>query len=80
MTPSQDVPEAALDALNFALCQAMDCAAYGEVALGFRTLSAGMEAAQEAVSDGEPWAPALLRLWREAQDHYAENYGAVLLR
>jgi ATP-dependent Clp protease adaptor protein ClpS len=75
-----DLPEHEIDTFVLTTKEAVDLADRGEIGRGFRCLSAGMKRGQKAEADGEEWGRQLVKLYQEALDRYAWEYGARLLR
>lgn len=73
-SPSRQQPhEPATLLLTFT--QAADLALGGEQVAGYRCLFGGLERAQEAADDGEPWRAEFVALYRIALDCYREAWG-----
>lgn len=75
MPKNPQIPEHEERTLDLATAEALDYAEDGEVAAGYSCLLEGLERAEETVSEGESWGPALVAHWRSTLNRYVEKYG-----
>jgi hypothetical protein len=64
-----------LESVTLALSDALAYAQAGKHALGYALLIRGLLRAERLLTEGNPWAPQLLRAWRAAIDRYSERAG-----
>jgi hypothetical protein len=69
------LPRVEVDNLVNAVFEALDLAADGLVADGYRVLLIGRQRALEGEQNFEPWAEELEGRWDAALERYADRYG-----
>jgi hypothetical protein len=64
--------------LRLTIVTAREFAEEGRLADGYRCLAQGLEQAQRAADNGEPWAASLVRGYLQAEADYITRYGVRL--
>ncbi len=72
--PERVIPAAELRYLALTVADARDRAQHGSPRRGYALLLAGFGRADRALAEGHPWAGALARCWRDAIDHFCEEF------
>ena len=68
------LPDLELETFLATVTEAIDAAGAGEPAGGYNLLLAGLQRAQQAAANGEPWGPELVRRYSEALDNYIDRW------
>src|SRR4051812_38689591 len=69
------IPQNEFQHLALSLADARDWAERGNTTLGYTALLRGLLHAERHVLSGCPWAPALVKCWRQVIDGYCRVYG-----
>ena len=68
------IPKEQIRGLALAAADAYDLAASGRYLHGYLRLIAGLERAEAARENGEPWGPELVLLYQEVVERYRKQY------